>query len=461
MQGAYGDKNGTQLVDQGSSNYKYPHNPICTEPRADGELTGGKYDPSHEYGIAFAEWPRAVVTGEYTIPGPANDKRACDIKCVYCESGRNSSNNHSGNQYIVEAYRKLDFVVHQELYMKAGPIYSDIVLPVTSLLEMDFAYAFRTQSELCIVGTQVVPQYYECKDDVEIVFMLRDALGFGEDDLPYYTCRQAMFDMLANTTVAMDDGENREPLVSITSDDLSTHGFEGEPQEGRVPFSEFIQNGIYEFMRKPDDNHMNVWLEDFRKDPEANPVKTATGKLELYSQALVDYYKACQFHDIDAIPKYKPMVDGYEQIPQDPDYKYQMVTPHHNRQVHSTNSSNKQLNEVFPNDLKMNVFDAQRDGFKAGDWVLVSGRNAGKIVRRIKVVPYVAPGTILLGEGNWVDIDHDTGIDMGGNVNILTRPQLLGDGYQAYNTVLLKIEPYTGTQLLPDYRRPYKVPLAE
>jgi anaerobic selenocysteine-containing dehydrogenase len=71
------------------------------------------------------------------------------------------------------------------------------------------------------------------------------------------------------------------------------------------------------------------------------------------------------------------------------------------------------------------------------------------------------PGVVLLGEGNWRTYDHDTGIDIGGNPNTLTRTQLLGDGYQAYNTVLVKIEPYTGPELLPDYRRPLYVPIAE
>jgi hypothetical protein len=43
----------------------------------------------------------------------------------------------------------------------------------------------------------------------------------------------------------------------------------------------------------------------------------------------------------------------------------------------------------------------------------------------------------------------------------VTRTQLLGDGYQAYNTVLLKLERYIGEELLPDYKRPLIIPLAD
>jgi anaerobic dimethyl sulfoxide reductase subunit A len=459
--GGIGAKNGKSPIARGDSFYKFPPNPICTEPRANGELTGGKFNPDNEHGIAFSEWHRAIVKGEYTLPGPENLKRECDIKCIYCENARNSSNAQSGNNWSVEAFRKVEFVVYQDLYMKFGCVYADIVLPVKSLLELEFAYANRSDPELCLVGAPVIAPYYECKDDVEIFFLLCDALGFGEDVAPRTTSKQTMFEMLANTTIAKDDGETYEPFLTITADDLTHYGLKGEPQEGRVPIQEFMETGIYRFQRQPDDNHMNVFLEDFRNDPEANPVSTTSGKLEIYCQALKDYYDLCQLHDIDVIPKYKPAVDGYEQSLEDSAYKYQFLSIHHIRQLHSTSSNAKELNEVFPNDLVMSEYDANSDGFKQGDWVLATGKDAGQITRRIKISPAVTPGTVLLGEGNWRTIDHDNGIDIGGNANTLIRTQLLGDGYQAYNTVLLKIEHYAEKELLPDYKRPLFVPVTD
>ncbi|MDR1184727.1 MAG: molybdopterin-dependent oxidoreductase [Coriobacteriales bacterium] len=459
--GTFGDKNGKCPIDVGDSSYEFPENPICTEPRGGGELTGGKYDPSHEYGIAFSEWHRAIVTGEYTIPGPANEKRACDIKCIYCENARNSSNAQSGNSWAVEAYRKVEFVVHQELYMKFGPIYSDIVLPVKSLTELDYAYAGRANSEACLMGMAAIPPYYESKDDVEIYTLLADKLGLTEEQLPRTTAKQTMFEIFANTTVANDDGNEYEPLLGITQEDIDQIGVKAETQEGRVSFQEFAENGYYyRFMRSPNDNHMNVYLEDFRKDPEANQIEnTTSGKLEIYCQALKDFYDRCQLHDIDPLPKYKPMVDGYEQSLEDPEFPFQMVSEHHLRQLHSTYSNDKEINEVFPNDLMMSEYDANRLGFESGDWVLASSREAGKIARRLQVMSNLIPGAVYLGEGNWKTIDPETGIDIGGNTNTVTRAQLLGDGYQAYNTVLLKIEKYTGKELLPDYKRPLYIPI--
>jgi anaerobic dimethyl sulfoxide reductase subunit A len=464
VQGTFGSRNGTEPISRGNSFYKYPPNPICTEPRGGGRLTGGTFDPELEYGLAFSEWQKAIVVDEYTLPGPANEKRACDIKCITCENARNSSNAQTGGNWSVEAHRKVEFVLYQDMFMKFGPMYADIVLPVKSLLELDWVYPARAAAEMICVSKQCISPYYETKDDVEIYFLLCDKLGLGEDVAPRTTAKQTMFEFLYNTEVALENGDDYEFLIDVTREDLDYFGLKAEPRPGRLNLREFYEDmeGIWHYERTPNDTHMNNYLEEFRKDPEANPIEnTTSGKLEIYCQALKDYYDLCQLHDIDALPKYKAAVDGYEQSLNEAEYKYQLVTPHHLRQVHSTSSNDKHLNEVLPNDLLISSYDAEKNGFKRGDWVLVSGKDAGQIARRVNIIPNLMPGVVLLGEGNWRTYDHDTGIDIGGNPNTLTRTQLLGDGYQAYNTVLVKIESYTGPALLPDYRRPLYIPIAE
>ncbi|MDR1014004.1 MAG: molybdopterin-dependent oxidoreductase [Coriobacteriales bacterium] len=461
LTGTWGVKNGEELVHRGKNSWKYPKNPICSEPRASDETTFGGFDPNKEYGIAFSEWHKAIVEGEYTLPNPRNEKRACDIKCIMCENARNGSNAQTGNYLSVEAYRKVEFVVHQEMFMKVGPMYSDIVLPVTCHPELEFALRNKQPDDALIMGTNAFPQFYECKDDIEIYFTLCDALGFGEDIAPRTSVKQNMFEQLGNAQVIKEDGEEYETLFTITQEDIDKYEVNFEPQEGRTSFADFMETGIYRVERRPDDNFLAVPLEDFVKDPEANPLETPSGKLEIYCQSLADWYDLCQLHDIDPIPKYRPAPHGYEDIQNHPDYRFQMVTPHHLRQLHSVWANDRSLNEVFPNDLLISTYDAEREGFTHGDWALVSGLDAGQIVRRIAVLPTIAPGVAILGEGNWRVIDHETGIDIGGNANTLTRPHLLGNGYQAYNTVLLKLEPYTGPAMLPDYQRPIYVPIAD
>jgi anaerobic dimethyl sulfoxide reductase subunit A len=460
LTGTFGTKNGKSLVRRGGNSWRYPKNPICSEPRASDETTFGGFDASREYGIAFTEWHKAIIDGEYTLPNPRNEKRSCDIKCIMCENARNGTNAQTGNYLSVEAYRKVEFVVHQEMYMKVGPMYSDIVLPAKAHPEIEFSLRNSQVPEAFIMGTNALPQYYETKDDIEIYFLLCDALGFGEDIAPRTTIKQNMFEQLGNATVIKEDGEEYESLFTITQGDIDKYEVNFEPQEGRVPLAEFMETGIFRVERKPDDNFLAIPLKDFVAAPDENPMETPSGKLEIYCQSLADWYELCQLHDIDPIPKYKPAVHGYEDKVNYPDYKFQMVTPHHLRQLHSVWSNDRSLNEVFPNDLLISTYDAEREGFKHGDWMLITGLDAGQIVRRISVLPTIAPGVAMLGEGNWRTIDPETGIDIGGNANTLCRPHLLGNGYQDYNTVLLKLEPYTGA-VVPDYQRPIYVPIAD
>jgi anaerobic dimethyl sulfoxide reductase subunit A len=438
-------------------------NAICTPPGAGGMLTGfAEYDPNQEYGISYPEIFKAVATGEYTLPGQAHEKRACDIKCMYNEGNGNAANQMTGAQYVAEAHRKVDFVLYQDFQLKSGLVYADIVLPAKTSFEIDFIQIGNVHSCLYLTGKNILAPYYESKDDNEIFYLLCDALGFGEDVVPRQTTEQGYFNMLASTTIPVDGGDPI-PLVSITAEDLEFYGMKGEPQEGHIPLREYKEDnmGIFHLDRKPDDFLTKVPQKAFITDPVANPMKTTSGKLEIYCQALKDHYDRCSYHDIDALPKYKPAVGGYEEVSKDPEYKYMLINVHHLRQVQSNYSTNKVLTELFANDLMMSSYDAKKDGFKNGDWVLVTGKDAGQIVRRLCVTPYVAPGVILLGQANWLDVDDKSGIDFGGCTSYLKAPQLLGDGYQAYNTNPLKIEKYTGQAPLPDHLKPYVVPIAE
>jgi anaerobic dimethyl sulfoxide reductase subunit A len=292
--------------------------------------------------------------------------------------------------------------------------------------------------------------------------MLCDKLGFGEEVAPRTTTKQLNFNTVLGATVVKGDIADREPLVSVTEEDLQYYGVTGEPQEGLFPIREFMDNGgIYHFQRSENDNFVNVYDQAFREDPAANPVNTPSGKYEIYCQRLKDYYDMAMFNDIDALPKYKPAIDGYEQSLTDPTYPFQLISHHQMRQVHSMHANVKQLNELFPNDLLMSEYDAQKNGFQKGDWVVASVAEGGKVVRRLNAVPFLMPGIVLLGEGNWQDIDQSSGMDIGANANTISRAQLLGDGYQAYNTILVKIEKYTGSALLPDYKRPLVNPVVE
>jgi anaerobic dimethyl sulfoxide reductase subunit A len=454
---------GANLVKFGSAGYKYPPNPICTETRAGSAIQNGLYDPNQEYGIAFAETFKAIVEGTYRLPGPSGQTRECDIRCIYRDNAHVPANQYSGGNWVEDAYRKpsVEFVVVNDLYLSRDAQYADILLPVSSTLEAD--YSCRATSclsgEFAMMGRRVIEPYFESKFDPEIYFALCDKLGVSEEVMPRISIKQTEFNKLLGATVVNGSPTETESLVSVTTEDLEFYGVTGEPQEGRIPVKTFVEQGSYQVERSDNDAYMNTFDKAFVADPEANPLTTTSGKYEIYCQSLKDYYDVACFNDIDALPKYKPAVDGYED--KGSQYTYQLVSIHILRQAHSNYSQVRQLNEIFPNDLVMSEYDATASGFKKGDWVLASSSEGGKIARRLNVIPHLMPGVVLLGQGNWRAINQETGVDEGANANTVTRSQLLGDGYQGFNTVLLKIEPYSGEELLPDFKRPPLVPLSE
>jgi anaerobic dimethyl sulfoxide reductase subunit A len=316
-----------------------------------------------------------------------------------------------------------------------------------------------TQNEFTLVGNRVISPYYEAKTDAEVYYLLADKLDFSNELLPRISDDQGVFNRIAGATVANEDGVTRDLLVTITQDDLEKWNVEGAPQEGLVSLEEFLVNA-YQVVRHEDDNLMNIYDKAFAEDPEANPVETTSGKYEIYCQSLKDQYDFSCFNDIDALPKYKPDNESLELLNTNDDFNFRLISIVHIRQVHTAYSTSRVLNEVFPNDLLMSVYDAEKYGYKKGDWVTVRSAEGGKIARRLNVIPNLMPGVVALGHGNWQNIDQESGIDIGGCTNTVTPSRRAGDGYQSYNAVPVAVELYEGTRLLADFQRPRLTPIS-
>jgi anaerobic dimethyl sulfoxide reductase subunit A len=102
----------------------------------------------------------------------------------------------------------------------------------------------------------------------------------------------------------------------------------------------------------------------FRADPEANPLNTASGKLEIHCQALADVIASYGWTTIAPIVKYKPPLEGVEDTFEDWErgmkgkYPLQLFTIHYARRSHSTLDNVTWLREAFPQEFMMNTLDA-------------------------------------------------------------------------------------------------------
>lgn len=415
---------------------------------------------------------KAILEGTYLFSGNGGssfkvyvpgEQRDIDIRVIY-HTGGATTQTQSGTNLAIEAHRKVDFVVAQSLFPQANCMYADIVLPVTSQWERE-GYLVQGNREFLQISENVVEPLYEAKSDQWIARELIKRLGGNEADAYPISERQQYFNQLAGATVVMENGVDYEPLATITAEDIAEWGVEGEPQEGRVPLQELISNGGYQVERHEGDNFGYIAFEAFAKDPEANPsANSESGKMEIYSRAWAKMVNDIGRSEIQPIPTYIRPVEGYEDTFSNWDNKvkgefaFQRITPHYMRRAHTVFDNIGQLREAFSSNVYISSVDAEALGISDGDAVLLSNNN-GQTARLVTVTGRLMPGVVIQPHGSWIAVDEETGIDFGGADNILSTPASYGGGVSGWNSCLVKLEKWTGEDLVADVDRPINVVL--
>lgn len=435
---------GPRLVNRGGAGVPGVDNPIASVRVNNNEL-----------------WD-AILTGKYTAgPGSKSD---INIQMIYHNRSA-TLQTRVGQTKGIKAHREVEFVCSHGHFLTTNAKYSDLVLPVTTDWER-WGNVLTGNREILIWASQVTEPLYECKDDTWIDGELGKRLGFSADEVNPVSLKQQIFNRIAGTTVMKEDGSGYETLVTITEADLNTLGVEGETQVGRIPIMEFKKNGIYQVERYEGDNYGYIALENFRKDPVANPLKTESGKLEIHCQALVDRIHGFGWSEIRPIPAYVPPLEGYEDTFEDfergvkGDYPLQVFNLHYFRRGHTVFDNIPQLRKAFPQEFFMNPMDAEARGIEQGATVLITSRH-GRTLRPAYITTRIMPGVVNLPHGAWVEIDEDTGIDMAGSDNTLNGDLPNMEGHMGWNSCNVQAEKWTGKALEPDYTWPLRIPLKE
>ena len=432
----------------------------------------------------------AVLTGKYHMIGDYYGYTAeglgegrdmeCDIHCItnvdehaYLQSGPNMKKG-------IEAHRKVDFVVSKAQFLNTPAKYSDIVLPVTTYWELPGGLS-SSNREFLFCYSQVTEPLYEAKSDQEIDSLIMEALGLDPKEAYPISEKQQFFNAIAGSTVvnvetatAGGDGAAAGydpygnplsssleyiPLVTITQEDIDEWGVEGEPQEGVISLQEFIDRGGYQVERKPDDAFCgHLGYASFIKDPEANPLATASGKFEITSQTKADFFNGFGFIDWDykPYPEYITPTTGYETTFKDKtiggekgEFPYLLYNIHYLRRSHTTFNNCPWLREAWPNPVFISASDAKEKGIESGDTVLISTKTS-QALRKACVMEGLMPGVVSIPHGAWAVIDEETGIDYGGSDNYLLGNEITGSGITPYNNINCNIEKYDGPGLEDD-----------
>ncbi|MBQ6390733.1 MAG: molybdopterin-dependent oxidoreductase [Eggerthellaceae bacterium] len=416
-------------------------------------------------GVLYHSGTTKVRPSGYGLRAP--EKRPTNIHVIISDQN-NVLNNQPGLNKGIEAHRKVDFVAALGYTMKADALYADVVLPITTRLERQQAmfYAFFREKESAVAFEKAIEPMYECRDDRDIAEALATRLGLDYSEINPKTDAQLWFDQMDGTMV-LDGSGVPTPLCSVTQADLDRYGVEGAPHDGVISFEQFISDGIYRVKRTEDDGHVKVSNQAFRENPEANPLSTDTGKMEIYSLKKAGAHNfinggfggegAPSYVKVPALPKYLRAPNDYQSSFEDWEAKkpgchpVQMTSLHYPRRIHSEFDDLPWLREAFVNPVFINKQDAAERGIEQGDTVRVFN-DYGQILRPAAVVRTVMPGVIVIPHGARPRIDAETGIDLGGNMNTLTGSGVATTPFvQPWNTGLCQYEKYEGPlELLPD-----------
>ncbi|GAA4874985.1 DMSO/selenate family reductase complex A subunit [Ferrimonas pelagia] len=368
--------------------------------------------------ISFFTWTQAVEDGanmtvlrdgvkmpEDQLDANGDGKLNTGIKAIINYAGNALINQHADTnrtEQILQDESKCEFILVVDNWMTPSARYADIVLPDVTWLESEDlisqGYAAGNTATVVQMSSSVGPMF-ECRNSYDVCTEL--AKRFGVED-------------------AFTEGKT-------TQDWLDQFYAEAQAANPGLPDKEvMLKQGVYR-QYLPQGSH--IALEDFRKDPQAHPLDTPSGKIEIYATPLAYKEAHWQLPDgqqerVTAIPKYSPHRDGYEDVETRQRYPLQLTGYHTKGRVHSSYHNVPWLREAVQDAVWINPMDAAERGLKTDDKVRV-WNDRGEIEVAVKVTPRIMPGVAALGQGAWFKGGQFQGgkVDTGGCLNTLTSQQ--------------------------------------
>jgi len=321
-------------------------------------------------------WPDAILEGK-------RGGYPTDIKAIY-NVGGNYLVQGSDIHKNIRAFGQVEFAVCHDYALTPTAQHCDVVLPTTTFLERD-DIVFPDGGNYLLFSNQAVPPLPEAKNDYDIFCELADRLGFLPD---------------------FSEGKSAEEWLESFVADSEVSDYEG-----------FKRTGIHMGA-----DQSRVGLSDFVADPQAHPLDTPSGRVEISSTAYAE--------------------TGYSPIPecrilQTTDrYPLRLVTPHPKFRIHSQYDNIPWFKKREKQALWIHPHDAAERGIENDQQVCVTSPE-GRLRIIARVTEDIMPGVVCLLEGVWPSFEPD-GADTAGSVNVLTStvPTLPSYGSRTHSVLV-------------------------
>lgn len=362
--------------------------------------------------LPFYRWTDAVTRGKgmdyregIRVNGATNSnanvkhdvKLGSDIKFIWLYGSNALVNQHGDiNETIriLSDEKACEMIVCIDNQMTVSARYSDILLPdVTTAEQIDLIQQGSAGNlGYAIFADKAIDPLYNCRPVYEMMAGIAEKLGVKDK----YTEKRSQEEWVRWLVE-----ESREKVPFLPS------------------YDEFKKRGIVK-KRLPS----VIGMKDFRDDPAKNPLKTPSGKIEIWSSnlhAMSKDWPTDEKNPITPLPEYS----ATREMPGDPlqkKYPLQCIGHHYKQRTHSSYGNGAWMKEAHPQQVWVNPLDAQARGIANGDSIAVFN-DRGRLRLPAFVTPRICPGVISVPQGAWYSPEKVGGTDLGGSVNVLTSQQ--------------------------------------
>ncbi|WP_049644236.1 molybdopterin-dependent oxidoreductase [Candidatus Rhodobacter oscarellae] len=368
--------------------------------------------------------PVARVTEMLERPGDAFDFDGTrytypDIRVVWWAGG-NPFHHHQDLNRFRRAWAKPDTVIANDWCWNSLTKHADIVLPCTTTLERaDLALTPKDRHQ--VVMDKAMEPVGQARDDHEIFRGIAARLGAEE---------------------AFTEGRSPEEwlrwIYTVSRQRAAAEGVE------MPDWDQFQRDG---WMEVPAPPKLTVMMEAFIADPDAHPLATPSGRIEIFSETIAGFgYDDCPGH-----PAWMAPAEWLGAAA--PDELHLMSNQPHNK-LHGQMDHGRVSQADRPDGLEpalMNPRDARTRDLSEGQPIRLHNAR-GACLATLRLSEAIRPGVVQVATGAWWDPDPDGDLCRHGNPNALTPDQgtsKLAQGPAAHSC-LVRVEAFEGR--LPERR---------
>ncbi len=332
-----------------------------------------------------------------------------DIRLIYWAGG-NPYHHHQDLNALHQAWQSPETIIVNEPWWTATAKRADIVFPATTPYEREDIGRTNLDDYLFHMP-QLIPPVGEARDDYDIFAGLATRMGLGD---------------------AFTEGRGAEEWIALLYEDYR----EAASGQGiEIPDLDTLRERNWIRLPIRAEGPNRTLFAPFREDPEAAPLGTPSGRIEIYSDRIDGFgYDDCPGHPV-WLPPSEWLGVATHTAP------LHLVSPQPGDKLHSQlEAALADQPGARPETLVIHPKDAQRRGIVSGDLLRVFNAR-GACRARALVSEDIHPGVVALPTGAWYG-DPGENIDPHGNPNVLTRDvgtSRLGQGSSAH-TALVQVE---------------------